>query len=449
MDSPPVKYAKSGPVHVAYQVLGNGPVDLVLVRSAISHLEVLWDEPSMAQFLRDLASFSRLILFDKRGTGLSDRHVGVATLDDRMDDIRAVLDAVGSRHAVLFGTLDGAPMSILFAATYPDRASALILWGAMTRGLRALDYPWAPTHEQLETAMLQDEHDWGSDNHIDRITAALAPSRLGDSEFKRWRGRLTRNGASPAEGAALARMNMEIDVRPVLSAIHCPVLVVHATGDRLVPLDAGRYLAAAIPGAQFLEIPTSDHLVWVDPEPTRKLVDAVHQFVDSLHSNPETDRILTTVLFLDVVGSTRRASELGDQAWGRLLGGYLEGARADLSRFRGRLIKTTGDGLLAIFDGPTRAVRCACALRDRANSQGLEVRVGLHSGECLLKDGDVQGIAVHVAARVCEQAGEGDVRVSSTVRDLSVGSEIRFLDRGGARLKGLEGEWRTFSVESL
>jgi class 3 adenylate cyclase len=339
-------------------------------------------------------------------------------------------------------------MTILFAATYPDRTSALVLWGAMTRGLWAPDYPWAPTREQLEAAMMQDERDWGSDSHIDRVTAGLAPSRIGDAHFKRWRGRLTRNGASPAEGAALARMNMEIDVRPVLSAIHCPVLVVHATGDRMVPVDSGRFLANTIPGAKFLEIPTSDHLVWVDPEPTGRLVSAVHQFVDSLQSTPETDRILTTVLFLDVVASTRRASELGDLAWGQLLGRYLEGARAELTRFRGRLIKTTGDGLLAIFDGPTRAVRCACTLRDRARSLGFEVRAGLHSGECLLKEGDVHGLAVHVAARVCEHAGEGDVRVSNTVRDLSVGSDIRFVDRGGATFKGLEGEWRTFSVET-
>jgi class 3 adenylate cyclase len=448
MDAREVRYAKSGNVHIAYQTVGNGPVDLVLVRTTISHLEVLWEEPSMARFLHELASFSRLILFDKRGTGLSDRHVGVATLEDRIDDIRAVLDAVDSRQAVLFGTADGAPMSTLFAATYPERTSGLILWGGITRGLWAPDYPWAATREEQEALMRRDERDWGTDAHIDRITALLAPSRMGDPEFRRWRKRLTRSGASPAEGEALAKMNMEIDVRPVLSSIHCPTLVLHATGDRSVPLASGRYLAANIPGAEFREIPTSDHLVWVDPEPTALLVGAVRQFVDSLHGAPEADRILTTVLFVDIVDSTRRASEIGDQAWSHLLGEFLEGARGELNRFRGRMVKSTGDGLLAVFDGPTRAVRCGCVLRDQARRLGLEIRAGLHSGECLLRGNDVLGIAVHIASRVNEEAGPGEVLVSGTVRDLSVGSDLKFKDRGAHVLRGVEGEWRTFLVES-
>lgn len=434
-------------MHVAYQVVGHGPTDLVLVRSAISHLEVLWEEPSMARFLSQLASFTRLILFDKRGTGLSDRNVGVATLEDRIDDIRVVLDAVGSERAVLVGTLDGAPMSLLFAATYPDRVVGLVLYGAMVRGLWAPEYPWAPTREQWEAAIHQDETDWGSESHVDRLTAVLAPSRMPDPEFKRWRGRITRNGASPAEGAALARMNMEIDVRPLLAAVHCPTLVIHSTGDRMAPLEGSRYLTSAIPGAQFKEIATSDHLLWVNPEPRMQFVQAVREFVEAIGESPEVDRILTTVLFLDIVDSTRRATELGDREWGRRLDQFFQRSRSELAKFRGRLIKTTGDGLLAIFDGPTRAVRCACALRDDAHGAGFEVRVGLHSGECTLKGGDVQGIAVHVASRVLQHADAGDVRVSATVRDLSVGSEIRFHDRGAATFKGLPGEWRTYSVD--
>jgi class 3 adenylate cyclase len=448
MEVPEVKYAKSGSVHVAYQTVGSGPTDLVLVRTAISHLEVLWEEPSMARFLRDLAAFSRLILFDKRGTGLSDRHVGVATLEDRMDDIRAVLDAIGSRSAVLLGTQDGAPLTTLFAATYPERTAGLILWGGITRGVWAEDYPWAATREQQEALLREDERDWGSDAHIDRITTQLAPSRLGDADFRRWRKRLTRSGASPAEGEALARMNMEIDVRPILASIHCPTLVMHASGDRTVPIASGRWTAASIPGARFVEIPSSNHLVWVEPEPTAKFVSAVRAFVESLQGATESDRILTTVLFVDIVSSTQRVSEIGDQAWSRLLAGFFDASRTEVSRFRGRVVKSTGDGLLAVFDGPTRAVRCGLALRDRAGPLGLEVRVGLHSGECLLRGGDVLGIAVHIASRVSEQARPGEVLVSGTVRDLSVGSELRFQDRGVHSLRGVDGEWRTYAAEA-
>ncbi len=295
--------------------------------------------------------------------------------------------------------------------------------------------------------MRQDERDWGSDSHIDRITSLLAPSRLGDAEFRRWRKRLTRSGASPAEGEALAKMNMEIDVRPVLSPIHCPTLVVHATGDRSLPLAAGRYLTENIPGAKFLEVPTSDHLLWVNPEPTATLVAAVREFVASLPGAPESDRILTTVLFADIVGSTQRASQMGDQAWGQLLDKFFDAARREHARLRGRMVKSTGDGLLAVFDGPTRAVRCGCSIRDRAAGLALETRVGLHSGECLLRGDDVLGIAVHIASRVSEQAGPGEVLVSGTVRDLSVGSDLRFQDRGAHVLRGVDGEWRTYLVE--
>jgi class 3 adenylate cyclase len=422
-------------------------VDLVYGRSDVTHLDLVWDEPSLARFLRELATFTRLILFDKRGVGLSDRTVGVATLEDRMDDIRAVMDAVGSKSAVVFGGSETAPMSILFGATYPDRTIGLILRGGLVRGLWAPDYPWAWTREEHERSFRGAESEWGSEFHINRLTESLAPSRMNDPGFKRWLGRVIRSGASPAAGVALARMNMEIDVRATLSAVHVPTLILEVARDRFVRVENERYLAEHIPGAKVIELPGPDHLAWANPEGYQAQLRAIRQFVSELPSSSEVDRVLTTVLFVDIVGSTRRAAEVGDHAWGQLLGRYFQNVRSELVRFRGREVKTMGDGMMASFDGPTRAIRCASALRDRAEALGLEVRAGLHTGECLLTEGDVRGIAVHIAARVSETAEPGEVLVSGTVRDLSVGSDIRFRDRGAQTFKGLEGEWRTYSVE--
>lgn len=379
---------------------------------------------------------------------MSDRDVGVATLEQRMDDGRAVLDAVDSKRAILVAARDAASVAILFAATYPERTRALILMSGLATGVWSAECPWAPTREQWESAIRRDRGEWGSPAHIDRLTSEIAPSRMDDAEFKRWLGRLVRNGGSPASGEALARMNMEIDVRPVLGAVHVPTLILHYKGDRAVSLEHGRYLAAHIPGAQLVETPGQDHLFWLSSEQTKVVFDEIHHFLRGLSDVPETDRVLTTVLFTDVVESTRRAANLGDRAWGDLLNRFLEDARTETARFQGRTIKTTGDGILAIFDGPTRAVRCACTLRDQARKAGLEIRTGLHTGECVLKDGDVQGIAVHIAARVSREAADGEVLVSGTVRDLSVGSDVRFSDRGMRSLKGLEGEWRMYSVEA-
>lgn len=449
MDEPEVRYATSGSVHIAYQVLGDGPVDVLLARSGVYHLEIAWDHPLNARYYRELASLGRLIAFDKRGTGLSDRSIGVATLEERIDDIRAVLDAAGSRRAILVAARDAASMVTLFAATHPERTRALILMSPLATGLWSEDCPWAPTREQAEAAIRHDLADWGSAAHVDRLTAELAPSRRDDAEFKRWLGRLVRNGASPSAGMALARMNMEIDIRATLGAVHVPTLVLHPTGDRAVSVEHGRYLAQHIPGARLVETPGADHLFWVSSEQTKAVFEAIHRFVEELANPPEADRVLTTVLFVDVVDSTRHVTTLGDRAWTELLGRFFEEARHQIAHFRGREVKTTGDGFLATFDGPTRAVRCAAVLRDQARTEGLEIRAGLHTGECMVRQGDVHGIAVHIASRISELAQGGEVLVSGTVRDLSVGSEIRFTDRGSTPLRGVDGDWRTFLAEAL
>jgi class 3 adenylate cyclase len=441
-----VRYAKSGDVHVAYQVVGTGPTDLVLGFSGISQLEVMWEEPGLVRMFRQIADFTRLILFDKRGVGLSDRNVGIPTLEDRMDDIRAVLEAVGSQRTVLFGTLDGAPLSILFAASYPEKTLALILWGGQARSLRAPDLPWAKTHEEWEAEIRRDEAEWGSPTHIDRICAQLAPSRAHDPSFRRYLGRRLRFGASPAEGSALSRMNMQIDVRSTLSAIHVPTLVMYTPHSRASSADDARYLATRIPGAQLVETQSPDFFFWTTPEVTRDVIGVMRRFIEGLVGIPETDRILTTVLFTDLVGSTQLASELGDRRWGERLDRHFSGVKQEVARHRGSLVKTTGDGAVAMFDGPTRAIRCALALRDLARADGLALRAGLHTGECVLKAGDVQGIAVHIASRVADLAEGGEVLTSGTVRDLSVGSSLRFEDRGAKTLRGVEGKWRVFSV---
>ena len=448
MDTPEVRYAKSGDVHVAYQVLGKGPVDFVYAPALISHLDVRWEWPVQARFLRELSSFTRLVLFDKRGTGMSDRDVRVATLEERMDDIRAVMDDVGSQRAILFGDSEGASMSILFAATYPKRTLGLILWGGLARGLSAPDWPWGGgTQEEWETSLRRAEADWGTEAHVNRSLAGWSPSRINDSDYKRWFGRMRRYGSSPATDIARMKMIMEIDLRSVLSTIHIPTLVLHATEDSAVPFQSGRHIAEQIPGAKFVGVPSPDHDFCATRSAAELVVRAIREFVSEMHPSSETDRVLTTMLFTDIVESTKLASELGDRAWGRALEQYLQKAHQNIARYRGQMVKTVGDGFLAVFDGPTRAVRCACALRDQARTIGFGIRAGLHSGECIMKEGDVQGVAVHIAAHVCELAHEGEVLVSGTVRDLCVGSDVQFGDRGAKALKGVDGDWRIYSAE--
>ena len=442
---PTTRYARSGSVSIAYQVVGDGPRDLVFVGGWVSHLESGWDEPLLARFRRRLASFSRLILFDKRGTGMSDRvpDANLPTLEQRMDDVRAVMDAAGSERAALFGQSEGASMAILFAATYPERTTAVVTFGAFASRIRHPDYPWAPTTEERQRFYELIERDWGGEMDM----TELAPSMAHDDGFRRRLSTLLRLSASPGAALALARMNTEIDVRGILSAIRVPTLIMHRTGDRDANIEEGRYIAARIPGAKFLELPGPDHLPWVGDQ--AEVVDEIEEFLTGIRPAPEPDRVLSTVLITDIVGSTERASSLGDSAWRDVLEQHHASVRRELAHFRGQEIATTGDGFLATFDGPARAVRCAVAIRDRMHESGLEVRAGVHTGECERMGDNIGGLAVHIGSRVAGLASPGEVLASSTVKDLVSGSGIVFEDRGAHSLKGIPGEWHVFRVASV
>jgi class 3 adenylate cyclase/esterase/lipase len=450
MKAPPVHYAKSGEVHIAYQAVGTGPLDILMTPGSTSHLDVYWEEPSFARFFTALAKVGRLILFDKRGTGLSDRVALAATLEERIDDMRAVLDSVQSSRAIIFGLSEGGTMAILFAATYPDRTAGLVVYGSSARWTRAPDHPWLSPREETLTYLANQEREstFGSQASLDAAIAAMAPSRSNDAAFKEWFGRLRRSGSSPASSLALTRFNMDSDVRDVLPAIHVPTLVLHQTGDRDVPVESGRYIAKHIPGARLVEFPGIDHIFFADPEGASIVLREIRSFARGLTTPSGADRLLTTVLFTDIVESTRTAAKLGDQEWGKILDQHWRDVRTEIARFQGREVKTLGDGVLATFDGPTRGVRCACAIRDAARSAGIEIRAGVHTGECLVSGNDLQGVAVNLAHRVMEKAGTGEVLVSSTVRDLTVGSGIRYRDRGHSSLKGIEGKWNLLEVES-
>ncbi len=439
---PETRYAKSGDVNIAYQVVGSGTLDLVYVMGWVSNLDEFWTEPSYARFLTRLASFSRLILLDKRGTGLSDRvhESELPTLEQRMDDVRAVLDAAGSKQAALFGVSEGGPMCALFAATYPQRTTALIMFGSYARRVRAPDFPWAPTEEQHEKFFDEIRTGWGGPVGLD----VRAPSMLHDEAFRRWWTTYLVRSASPSAVLALTRMNAQIDVRHVLPAIRVPTLVLHRHGDRTLDVRGGRYMADRIPGAKFVELPGDDHLPWVGDQDA--VLDEVEEFLTGVRRGPEPDRVLATVMFVDVVGSTERAAALGDRRWRDLLESYYAVARSELRRYRGRELDTAGDGIFAVFDGPARAVRSGTSIRDAVRSLGLEVRVGLHTGEVEMMGEGARGIAVHIGARVAAHANPGEVLVSSTVRDLVAGSGLSFEDRGARGLKGVPGEWRLFAV---
>jgi pimeloyl-ACP methyl ester carboxylesterase/class 3 adenylate cyclase len=437
---PQTRYAKSGGVSIAYQVVGHGPIDLVVVPGWVSNVDVFWEEPRLARLLARLASFSRLILFDKRGTGLSDRVTDMPSLEVRMDDVRAVMDAVGSQRAALFGYSEGGAMCILFAATYPSRASALVLGGSFARRALGPDHPWAPPAEEQLAVIDQIEADWGGPVGIE----ARSPSLANDERYRQWWGRWLRSSASPAAAATLMRMNMEIDVRHVLPAVRVPTLILHSINDRVIDIGASRYMAARIPGAKLVELHGIDHIPWGCDSGV--IVDEIEEFLTGARRGAEPDRVLATVLFTDIVGATERASRVGDRNWHDLLDSHHELVRRELERFRGREIDTAGDGFLATFDGPARAVRCACAISDGVRSLGLEIRAGLHTGECELMGDKLGGIAVHTGARVAAEAQAGEVLVSSTVKDLVAGSGLAFLDRGVQSLKGIPGEWRLFAV---
>jgi len=441
MQPPETRYAKSGDVNIAYQVVGDGPLDLVYVPGWVSNVELMWDEPGYVRLLRRLASFSRLVVFDKRGTGLSDRvpNDHLPTLEQRMDDVRAVMDAVGSARAALLGHSEGANMAALFAATYPQRASALVLLGAFAKRIRSADYPWAPTAEERLALADQVEREWGKLDLTD-----MAPSMEGDERFWAHLAAYSRRSASPAAAAALLRMNSQIDIRGILAAIRVPTLVLHRSGDRDAKVEEGRYIADRIPGARFVELPGEDHLIWAGEQ--EALLAEVEEFLTGVRPGPEHDRVLATVLFTDVVGSTERAAELGDRPWRWLLEQHHAAVRRELERWRGREVDTAGDGFLATFDGPARAIRCACAISDAVRPLGLEIRAGLHTGEVELVGEGVAGIAVHTGARVAAAADAGEVLVSSTVKDLVAGSGIEFEERGEHELKGIPGTWRLYAV---
>jgi pimeloyl-ACP methyl ester carboxylesterase len=444
MGTRPTRYASSDGASIAYQVVGGGPIDVVLVPGFATHLELQWELPPFAAFCGRISTFSRLILFDKRGTGLSDPVAEVPTLEQRIDDVRAVMDAAGSERAALFGISEGGPMSILFAATHPARVSALVLHGAMARTTEAPDYPWAAPAEALRKSAAEFIAPyWGREA---RATVELfAPSLADDPQSVELAGRLQRSAASPGMMNKLFEMFLDIDVRAVLPLIQVPTLVLHRRGDRVVNRRAGSELAAQIAGARYVELPGIDHLPWAGD--SEAALGEIEEFLTGTRSAPEPDRVLATVMFTDIVGSTRWAVELGDARWRELLSAHQAAVRYQLAPFRGREIKTLGDGYLATFDGPARAIRCGLAIAEATRSLGLEVRTGLHCGELELIGEDVGGIAVHIAARVGALAAPGEVLVSSTIKDLVAGSGIRFADRGAMRLEGISEEWRLFAVE--
>lgn len=448
MEAPPVRYARSGDVNIAYSVVGNGPFDLVFVSGwVLSVLESAWEGPA-ADTLSRLASFSRLILFDKRGTGLSDRTTGIPDLETRMDDIRAVMDAATSKRAAIMGVSEGGPMTLLFAATYPERTAAAILYGTGPSNVKAEDYPWGVSREEGLEYLKQLSAKVGTQEWVDGRLETFAPSFAHDEGFRRWWRRWVRTSASPGAVVALARMNLEIDARHTLPAISVPTLVIHPVGDEVAHIEEGRYIAERIPGAEMVEFPGEDHAWWFRSEEIGR---EVERFLRSIWDRGEwdvveADRVLATVLFTDIVGSTAKLAEVGDRRWRELLQQHHAVVRRNLVRFSGREIETSGDGFFASFDGPARAIRCAQTITDSVHDLGLEVRAGLHTGECELVDRKVGGIAVHIGARVAAMAGPGEVLVSSTVKDLVSGSGLKFQDRGEHELKGVPGQWRLYAV---
>jgi len=437
--APETRYAKSGDLSIAYQVAGDGPIDLIYVPGWISNVELNWEEPAHAHVLERLASFARLILFDKRGTGLSDPVPldRLPTLEERMDDVRAVLDAVECERAALFGFSEGGLMSILFAATYPERITALALYGVFAKRIWSPDYPWAPKPDARAREIEELERNWSEKMDLD----TLAPSE--DDAFKSRLARYFRRSASPGAAVALMRMNTQIDVRGVLPSIQAPTLVMHRKADRDVKVEEGRFIAERIPGARFVELEGDAHTLWGGD--TDAVVDEIERHFTGATRGPDPDRVLATVLFTDLVGSTWHAATLGDRRWRNLLEQHHAVVRRELERYQGRELDIAGDGFFATFDGPARAIRCAWAIREGIGELGLEIRAGIHTGECEILGSKVAGVAVHTGSRVAGHAQAGEVLVSSTVKDLVAGSGIEFEDRGEHELKGV-GAWRLYSV---
>lgn len=437
-----IRFVRSGGVDIAYHVVGDGPVDLVYVEGAYTHLEVAWELPQYRRWCESLAEFTRLIRFDKRGLGMSDRVPGATTLEERMDDIRAVMDAVGSERAAVMGESEGGPLSMLFAAAHPERTVGLILQGAEVRERRDEDWPWGEADDELfEEWMATVPERWGTGAGF----RFLVPS-VGDVEWGRaWLGRLAQHAATPASWEAFARMAFDIDVRHVTPTINVPTLILHAADDQVCHVENARFLARTIRGARYVELQGGDHVPWFEPD---VVIAEIREFLTGKRETSTVDRVLATVLFTDLVGSTERAAELGDRRWRDLVEQHHSAVRRELGRFDGVEVDTAGDGFFATFDGPARAIRCAQAIIAAVKSLGLGVRAGLHTGEVEVADGKVAGIAVNIGARVAARADAGEVLVSSTVKDLVAGSGIEFDERGTTALKGVPGEWRLFAARA-
>jgi class 3 adenylate cyclase len=435
------RYAKSGDLNIAYIVEGAGPTDLIWVPPWISQVEFLWSEPMLEAVMGRLTQFARVITFDRRGSGLSDPFFGAPTLEEQMDDVLAVLDAAGSERAAIVGTLEGGPMAALFAATYPERVEALILYATFARAVWAPDYDWAWKVDEREARMTELVDHWGEG----LVVGAVAPSRMEDPDFHEWAGRMERLAASPGSIRRIFDLIGRFDVRDVLPSIRVPTLLLHRRGDSFIKIEHSRYMAARIPGARLVELEGNENMFAMGD--SEAILGEIEEFLTGTRPEREPDRMLATVMFTDIVESTRRAADMGDRGWRFLLERHDALFRRALERHRGREVKRTGDGFLATFDGPARAIRCAASLAVAMGSLGLEVRAGLHTGELEVMNGDLGGLAVHIAARVMERAGPCEVLVSSTVKDLVVGSGLAFQDRGSHELRGVPGEWRLFAVE--
>jgi pimeloyl-ACP methyl ester carboxylesterase len=426
------RYAKSGDIHVAYQVFGEGP-DLVVAPGFVSHVENYWEEPRFARWLSKLGGFCRVVLFDKRGTGLSDTVAPLPHMDERMDDLRAVMDAVQIESASLFGISEGGSLAALYAASHPERSRSLILYGSFSRFRH-----WIPSDAAFNRLIKYIDEAWGTGKSL----PAFARSKADDAALRQWWGKHERLGASPASAIALMRMNREIDLSGVLRSIRVPTLVIHMADDALVSVEGGRELAAGIPGARLVEIPGADHFLFLDAGD--RILAEVEEFLTGARSPAVVDRVLATVVFTDIVDSTRRADTKGDRAWRDLLESHDKTVRRELSRFRGKEVKSLGDGFLATFDGPARAIHCASAIRDSLRALDVPIRIGVHTGEVELAENDVRGIAVHIASRVANLGSAHDVLVSRTVKDLVAGSGIKFEDFGVHALKGIAEPWQVF-----
>jgi class 3 adenylate cyclase len=438
-----IRYARSGDVSIAYELIGDGPPDVVLAQGYVHNLAFAWEHPRIAECLRRLASFCRLLRFDRRGSGLSDRVREVPTLETRMDDLRAVMDAAELERAAIVGTFEAAPMAVLFGATYPERTAALVLYHGYAKGVWSADYPWALPADEWRKRLAATEHEWGSDEMFERLLRDHYPTLTDDEQFRSWFFSSLRFGASPSAAATVTRMQMEVDVRDLLPAVRVPTLVLH----RAIRAEESRYLAERIPGAQRVELPGSSGAFFA--EDFEQTADVLARFVTTAWDGERPETVLATVLFTDIVDSTRRVAELGNRAWAELVESHHAVVRRLLDRFHGRELDTAGDGFFAMFDGPARAIRCARAVTEAAPDLGLEVRAGLHTGECEVTGNKLAGIAVNIGARVAAQAAPGEVLVSSTVKDLVAGSEIEFSDHGTVRLKGVPDEWHLYKVESV